>query len=110
MKLLPISVLSACFKGTSSANTAVKVNTVQRRGFLWQGEREEADLLTASLPRWLRLLRCTVQCEDTSRHNLEQTKYMPGKIIEMVRIILFSCSHSCTPHAQLQCPGPQEAQ
>lgn len=55
---------------------------------------QRGDLLTAPHPN-----ACTVQCEDTSHRNLQHMKYMPGKIIEMMRIILFSCSCSCTPHA-----------
>ena len=68
-----ISILSACFKGTSSANTAVEANTVQRRGLLRQGERKELDLSLHSCPDGC-LPGCAVQREDTSRHNLEQTK------------------------------------
>lgn len=78
-------------------------------GFSTASEHEEVDLLAMPLPQRLCLLRCTVQREDNSCHNLERMQYMPGKIIEMMRIILFSCSHSCTPHAQLQSPCPHEA-
>lgn len=87
---------------------AVKVNTVQRWGFYTKVRR-----------RWIRLLcscfnavpaRCSVQREDASHHNLEQAKYRPGNVTEMTRGMLFSCSHSCTPHPQHRSQCLQEAQ